>query len=301
MSASAPLPMTPGRRAILVIGVPVALAVIVAGVAGWASGAVTAFTRQVSYRVAVNVPAAGGHVNLTVDNADTTLGASTGDRIRVRGTFRGSLVRPSFSWQSTAAGLALHSHCRVPAGLCTLRYAITAPARLPVAVTDSSGNLDARGFRGTVTVTDGSGDLGAEDLAGTIRLDDSSGNIAASGLAGGIRLDVGSGDVDASGLSGNIRFQDDSGNVVIDGLAATDVSGRVGSGDVTLTFTKVPGRVQVSDSSGNVTVVLPPGPTAYDVIASSSSGNTAIAVPRSSSSKHVIIVTSESGDVTVTR
>jgi len=79
------------------------------------------------------------------------------------------------------------------------------------------------------------------------------------------------------------------------------VSGRDGSGDITLTFTKVPDRVQVSDSSGNVTVVLPPGPTAYDVIASSSSGNTAVTVPRSSSSKHVISVTSGSGDVTVTR
>ena len=79
------------------------------------------------------------------------------------------------------------------------------------------------------------------------------------------------------------------------------MSGHDGSGDVTLTFTKVPDRVQVSDSSGNVTLVLPPGPTAYDVVASSSSGNTAVAVPRSSSSKHVITVTSGSGDVTVTR
>lgn len=298
-SASAPLPMTPARQAILAIGVPVALAVIGIGVAGWASGAIAGLTRQVSYQRAVSVPATGGHVNVTVDNADATLGASTGDRIRVRGTFRGSLVRPTFSWRSTAAGLALHSHCRVPAGVCSLRYAITAPARLPVAVTDSSGNLDARGFRGAVTVSDGSGDLGVADLAGNIRLDDGSGNIAASRLTGGIRLDEGSGDINASGLSGGIRFQDGSGNVVIDRLAGTDVSGSDGSGDITLTFTKLPERVQVSDGSGNVTVVLPPGRTAYDVIARSSSGNTAVAVPRSSSSKHVIIVTVQSGDITI--
>ncbi len=300
MSASASLPMTPARRAILVIGVPVALAVIGAGVAGWAGGAITGLTRQVTYRVALSVPVKGGHTGVTAGDADITLRSGTGDQVQVRGTLRGSLVRPTFSWQSTAAGLALHAQCQVPAGLCSLDYAITAPARLPLAVTDSSGNLDARGFGGTVTLSDGSGDLTAEDLAGTIRLDDSSGNIAASRLAGGIRLDVGSGDIDASSLSGSIRFQNGSGNVVIDGLAATDVSGHDGSGDVTLTFTKVPDRVQISDGSGNVTVVLPPGRTAYDVIASSSSGNTAVAVPRSSSSKHVITVTSGSGDVTVT-
>jgi hypothetical protein len=86
---------------------------------------------------------------------------------------------------------------------------------------------------------------------------------------------------------------------VIDRLAGTDVSGSDGSGDITLTFTKVPERVQVSDGSGNVEVVLPPGRTAYDVIARSSSGNTAVAVPRSSSSKHVIIVTDQSGDITI--
>ena len=85
------------------------------------------------------------------------------------------------------------------------------------------------------------------------------------------------------------------------GLAATDVVASNSSGDITLTFTKIPERVQVSDESGSITLVLPPGATAYDVIHSNSSGNTAIAVPTSSSSKHVIIVADQSGDITVTR
>jgi putative adhesin len=301
-SASAPLPMTPARRAILLIGVPIALAVIAAGVAGWASGAITGLTRQVVYRVAVSVPVTGRRINIAVDNADITLGTSTSDRIQVHGTLRGSLVRPTFSWQSTAAGLALHSHCQVPAGICSLRYAITAPARLPVAVTDSSGDLNVSGFHGPVALSDSSGDLGAAGLAGNIRLDDSSGDITASRLAGGIQMDDGSGDISASTLSGDdVRFQVGSGDVVINGLGGTVVTGRDGSGDITLTFTKVPDRVQINDSSGDVTLVLPPGPTAYDVRASSSSGDTAIAVPRNSSSKHVIIVTDQSGDITIAR
>ena len=300
---SVSLPMTPARRAILVIGVPIALAVIVIGAASWASGAVTIFTRQVTNRVALSVPAKGGHVSVTADNADVTVrtGTGTGNQIRVRGTLRGSLVRPTFSWRSTAAGLVLHSQCRVPAGVCSLQYAITAPARVPVAVTDSSGGLNASGLRGTVTISDSSGDLGASDLAGNIRLHDSSGGITASGLTGNIRLDNSSGDITASGLTGGIRFQDDSGGIVANGLAATDVVASNSSGDITLTFTKIPERVQVSDESGSITLVLPPGATAYDVIHSNSSGNTAIAVPTSSSSKHVIIVADQSGDITVTR
>ena len=298
---SVPLPMTPARRAVLALGVPIVLAVIVIGAAGWASGAVTIFTRQVTNRVALSVPVKGGHVSVTADNADVTFGTGTGNQIRVRGTLRGSLVRPTFSWRSTAAGLVLHSQCRVPAGVCSLQYAITAPARLPVAVTDSSGGLNASGLRGTVTLSDSSGDLGASGLAGNIRLHDSSGGITASGLTGNIRLDNSSGDITASGLTGDLRFQDDSGNVVVNGLAGIDVVGRNSSGDITLTFTKIPRRVQVTDSSGNITLVLPPGSTAYDVIPSNSSGNTAVAVPRSSSSKHVIIVTDQSGDITVTR
>jgi Putative adhesin len=293
--------MTPARRAILTFGLPIALAIIVAGVAGWASGAVTIFTRQVSYRVAVSVPVQGGHASVTADNADVTLGSSAGDQIQVRGTLRGSLVRPTFSWRSTTAGLALHSQCRVPAGVCSTQYTIAAPARFPIAVTDSSGNMHASGLRGTVTLSVSSGELGVSRLAGNIQLDDGSGNITASGLTGGIRMDSSSGDITASGLTGNLRFQDDSGNVVAEGLTGTDVAGVSLSGDITLTFTKIPDRVQVTASSGNIKLMLPPGATAYDVNSSDSSGNTAITVPRSASSKHVIIVADQSGDITVTR
>jgi Putative adhesin len=303
---SASLPMTPARRAILVIGVPIALALILAGVASWASGAVTAFTRQVSYPVAFSVPVRGGRVSVTADNADVTFrtstSTSTGGRIRVRGTLSGNLVRPTFSWQSTAAGLAVHSQCRVPTGICSLRYAITAPDKLPVAVTVSSGALNASGLRGTVALSDSSGDLTASDLAGNnIRLDNNAGLIAGSGLAGNIRLDNSSGDITVSGLTGDLQFQDSSGGVVVNGLAATDVVGSDSSGDITLTFTKVPDKVQIRDSSGGVRLVLPPGGTAYDIKASAFSGSTSITVPRNPSSTHRITVVDQSGDITVTR
>jgi hypothetical protein len=66
-------------------------------------------------------------------------------------------------------------------------------------------------------------------------------------------------------------------------------------------FTAVPRQVRISDSSGNVKLVLPPGPTHYRISASSSSGQTSINVPQSATSPHVVSVTDQSGNITITR
>lgn len=52
-----------------------------------------------------------------------------------------------------------------------------------------------------------------------------------------------------------------------------------GSGDVTLSFTKIPDRVSVSDQFGDVTLLLPPGRTTYRVSAQNSFGSKSIGVP----------------------
>jgi Putative adhesin len=72
------------------------------------------------------------------------------------------------------------------------------------------------------------------------------------------------------------------------------------SGNTTLTFARVPARVQVSADSGNVTLVLPPGAAAYRVAARSSDGSTAVRVRRNPTSPHVITVTDQSGNMTIT-
>jgi DUF4097 and DUF4098 domain-containing protein YvlB len=72
------------------------------------------------------------------------------------------------------------------------------------------------------------------------------------------------------------------------------------SGNITLTFTKVPDRVNVSNGSGNVRLVLPRGKTLYRVNATASSGDLVVGVLRSAVSRHVITVTDGSGNVSVT-
>jgi hypothetical protein len=289
------LPMTPPRWVALALGVPVALALI-----GWTSFTAIAMADTAGYRVHLSVPVSGAQARVTIDNADATVRPGAGRRTWISGTLRGSLARPTFTWRSTDAGLSLRSRCWAWAGLCSLRYQITAPAGLPLAVSDGSGDLNASGFRGHVTLADDSGDLTASRLTGALSLSNGSGDIAAHGLRGdGVRLSDGSGNITASGLGGSgVRLSNGSGDIVVTGLAVTDVAAHDASGNITLVFTTVPRRVDVTDESGDITLVLPRGP-AYQVQAGSSTGTTSVSVNRSPSSPYVITANNVSGNVSI--
>jgi hypothetical protein len=293
-----PLPMTPGRRVTLAIGVPIALAII-----GLTALNMVANVAQASLRVDRAIAAQDHEVRVTIDNPDVVLrtAAGSGAGIRVTGTLRGPFVPPAFRVLPTATGVAIRSHCVAWAGSCSGALTLTAPAGLSVTVSDSSGDLSASGIHGHVMLSDGSGDLVATRLSGAISLADGSGNITASGLSGSdIGVNDSSGDISVSGVAGDgLNLGDGSGEIVVTGLAETDVSGRNGSGDVTLTFTKVPRRVDITDGSGNITLVLPPGPAYYQVAASSSSGDRSVSVKTRPSSPYVITATAYSGNVSV--
>ena len=294
-------PMTRARWAILAGGLPVVLALIAFGVLAWVNGTVIylASQGQVGHPVGFSVPAAGGQARVTSSNGDLTVRPGPGRRIVVRGHLSGSFARPAFSYRSTAAGLALDPRCRVPAGTCSLDLGVTVPAGLPVTVSNSFGELDARGLHGTIALSDNSGDLTASHLTGAVRLANSFGALTASHLAGSIQLDNNSGDIQAAGLTGNTRLQDSFGTLSVTGLDAADVVARNDSGDISLTFTKVPGHVNVTDSFGSITIVLPPGAAAYRVQTRDSFGTTTVSVPRSPSARNVITASNNSGNITI--
>ncbi len=291
-----PMPMTPARRVLLVLGLPVALAFI-----GALAFNAIALADEVSYHVHRSFAAGAGPVAVSVDNADAAYRPGPGRRISVTGTLRGSLARPTFTWRASPGSLALHTQCRVPTGNCSEAFDITVPASRSVRLSDSSGDMHASGFSGHVTLSAGSGDIGASRLSGVLSLADGSGDIAASGLNGSeVTLADGSGDIAVTGLAGqSLRVTDSSGDVSITGLAGSDVTARDGSGDITLTFTKAPRRVDVTDATGDVDLVLPHGSARYQVQAGSQSGTTSVSVPRTTSPAHVILVSAGSGNITI--
>lgn len=90
------------------------------------------------------------------------------------------------------------------------------------------------------------------------------------------------------------------GTIVATGITNADVTAADGSGDITLTFTKVPDRVDVKDAFGDVRIVLPAGATAYKVSTQALLGTSTISVPTSSRSPHIITALDSSGSITIT-
>lgn len=95
-------------------------------------------------------------------------------------------------------------------------------------------------------------------------------------------------------------FSDGQGDITVAGLTNPIVMASDGAGSITLTFTKVPSRVIVTDAFGYVKIVLPPGLTVYNVITHAQLGKASIAVPTSPASKHLINVNNSSGNITIT-
>jgi uncharacterized protein RhaS with RHS repeats len=293
--------MTTARWAVLAGGLPVVLALIALATYGWVNRTVLylAGQSQVGYAVGFSVQTSGGQAQVTDSNGDLTVRTGSGHRIVVRGYLSSSFARPSFRWGLTAGGLALNPQCLVPAGNCSLDLGVAVPAGLPVSAGDAFGLLEARGLQGRVTLSQNSGDLTASRLTGTVHLTDSFGTITATGLAGSIRLDNNSGDISAAGLVGDTRLQDSFGTISVTGLAAADVVASNNSGDISLTFTKVPQRVNVTDSFGSITLVLPAGPATYRVRTRDSFGSTTVSVPQSRSARNVITASNNSGNITI--
>ena len=293
--------MTPARWAVLAGGLPVVLALIAFATYGWVNGTIIylADQGQVGYSVGFSAPATGGQARVTSNNGSLTVRAGPGRRIVVRGHLSSSFDRPSFSHRSGPDGLSLDPRCNVPGGTCSLHFGVTVPAGLPVRVSSAFGELDARGLYGTVALADTTGDMSVSQLSGTVQVTDGFGTIAASGLSGRIQLDNNSGDIHAAGVTGDTRLQDSFGTISVTGLSAADVVASNNSGDISLTFTKVPQRVNVTDSFGNITLVLPAGPATYRVQTRNSFGSTIVSVPQSPSARNVITASDNSGDITI--
>jgi len=271
--------MTPWRWVALVIGTPLALLAI-----GYTALTAVAWAGLGSYQINLATPVAGRTAVVTVNSGDVTVGPGPAGQLRVHGTLRYSLVRPQVSWRRSASRIAVDSHCQVPAGLCLLNYVVAVPPGVRLGVFAASGDLTASGLAGAGTLQDSSGNITATRISGTPTISDQSGDISVTTLSGSHAV-----------------IMDDSGDVTGSDVASRGLTVTDQSGDITVTFTKVPDRVRLSDSSGDITLVLPPGPTAYRVSASTSSGSTSVNVPRSPTSPHVISVTDESGNITITR
>jgi hypothetical protein len=232
------LPMTTGRRLALLIGVPLALALL-------ALTAIdeVAFAGIASYYVGLNLPV-HGTAQFSVGSGDLTLGQAAGDRLLVRGKARYSLVRSTVHRSVAPSVTSVSTHCEFPFGICDFHLQASLPVGTRALISDGSGDLTLRGLRGTVNATNGSGDILGTRLASAV--------VTASAGSGDITL--------AFTLApSRVTISDGSGDIhlILPRGVIYHVTGGTPSGSMHVyvaTSSRSPHKIAVSDGSGDILI-----------------------------------------------
>ena len=269
------LRMTPGRWLALVIGVPIALALI-----GWTGFSFIASLGRGSFPVQVTIPVHDGHLVANTGGGDITVhqGQAGSGEARLVGTVQYSLVRPRF----TVRGSDINVDCHFPNDNCGLNATLDVPAHTALQLTSGGGNMQVSGIHSAVTLDSGGGDVTVAGIGGIADVTTGGGNLTASDL-------------------GDIRqFSTDGGDVNGNDLFAPQVKTESGGGNVTLVFTRAPANLNIISDGGDITLVLPHSTTtSYAITEQTEGGDYSHSVPTSSSSGHVINVDSGGGNVSI--
>jgi hypothetical protein len=318
---SGPVRMTPGRWVALAVAVPVALALI-----GWTGFSLVASVAHGSYPFSYTFPVHDGQVALNVAAGDITLReAPAGGAARLTGTVQYGLVRPGISefTTPTSANVSLDCGGANLSGNCGVSASLDVPARTGITLWSNGGDITASGFSDGMTLWAGGGNVNVSNLTGHLQLDTGGGDLTGSLLTGALqvnteggnvnagnwigsgttRLDTGGGDFTIDGLTGDFQLATEGGNVDASGVSSATSTTQSGGGDVTLTFTKVPRSLTITADGGNVTVILPPGNTKYDISTPDTQGGN-VTIPSSltaSNSPLTITIDSGGGDITVSQ
>ncbi len=104
-----------------------------------------------------------------------------------------------------------------------------------LSVRDSSGEVKIRKLEGSLTITDSSGDMELDDIAGDVLIPaDSSGEIDIRRVTGRVEIDQdGSGDISIDTTGGDVKIGNDgSGDIELEDIAGNAIIERDGSGEI---------------------------------------------------------------------
>jgi VCBS repeat-containing protein len=276
--AARELLMTPARRIILLLGVPLSLTLL-----AWTCFGIISKASQGSYTVSYSPVRVSGGLAMNVYGGDVTLQggvAPSAAQFTGAGTVWYGLTysgqRPTLATAQTAAGTRINFAC--PDFNCALSSTVDVPPQVPVTVTSNGGNVTATGIS-DATLQTGGGALTVDGLTGDVSLNtDGSQN----GPFGG----------------GNVAGT----------LAARNITVDSGGNSVDLQLSTPPSNLNVTTEGGNVTLQLPGGysyrvdnipQTAAQIDQNGPAQPSAITVTTSSSSQYRITVNAGGGVVTI--
>jgi hypothetical protein len=277
--AARELLMTPARRIILLLGVPLSFALL-----AWTCFAIISQASQGSYAVNYAPVRVRGGLEMNVYGGDVTLQggvAPSAARFTGSGTVWYGLnysgPRPTLVTTQTPTETRINFTC--PNYNCALSSTVDVPPQAPVTVTSNGGNITATGIS-DATLQTGGGDLTVDGLTGNVSLNTDN---APNGPYGG------GGQVDGT-------------------LAAQNVAVDSGGNNVDLQLTTAPSNLNITTEGGSVTLQLPGGYTyrvdnirepQSQVQMNGPAPPAAITVTTNSSSRYQITVNADGGAVTI--
>jgi hypothetical protein len=271
------LRMTPGRWMALMIGVPIALALIL----GYGLSLVSDIG-VASFPVSRTIPLEHGRLVANANGGDLTVraGGASGGAAQLTGTVQYSLVRPDFS---VSGSDGINFHCRYPLGNCELNAVLSVPPGTALDLDSGGGNMQVGGVQNTATLTSRGGD------------------ISLSGSRSAATVDSGGGNLSVSDLGGVLKFTTSGGDVNGNSLTSPKVTMDTGGGNVSLTFTRPPADLTITSSGGDITIVVPRGATEYAITESTAGGDYGAKVPSNDLAANKITVQSGGGNVSITQ
>jgi hypothetical protein len=207
------LPMTPGRRLWLAIGVPACLVLV-----GWIGLNLVAVIGPGQFPVSRDVPAGIGRVTVSVSEGSVHLQGVRGGQAKLTGTAHYTLVRPRFTTKVTRTGTNFGYDCTFPVGNCDLDATVSVPRGTASSVHTGGGDATVRDTTSAVAVTTGGGSVSAERASGNLTLTTDGGDIAASAItAPRVTATTGGGDVTVVFIRVpvNVNVTTDGGSITI--------------------------------------------------------------------------------------
>lgn len=195
-----------------------------------------------------------GIVDLTSMAGDIIVTGWSRGEARVRATAERGRLRWSFS----SSRLTIETESYRGGRNGDTRYEVSVPEGVRVILHSTSGDLTARGTRGSVDASTNGGDIEVVD-ATDVELVTLSGDITASRLRGVVEATTVSGSAELQDLeSRSVRVESTSGDVVLAGVRSKDVTGSTVSGEVSYRGTiESGGQYEFNSHSGNVTLDIP--------------------------------------------
>jgi hypothetical protein len=277
LRSSGALRMTPARWITLAIGVPVILTLI-----GWTAFGVVTQAARASFPVSyANIPVQSGQLTVGVNSGDVTVRQGQGSTGRLTGTVNYTLLRPTVTELRTASGTNFNVNCRVPSGNCGLSATLDVPSRAGLTLSSFGGNLAVSGVTRSVNLTSEGGDVTVSGVAGIATVSTGGGNLTAGDLAGLLQFNTAGGDINGNDLT------------------SPSLNAESGGGNVAVVFTKPPAYLNITSDGGDVTIVLPPGATPYNISTRSDGGDDSHPVPSSPSAADKIEVDSGGGNISI--